>query len=104
MASLTRGTVADITNPSILSVAGRITDPKDSHILTSEAYGSMAWYGEGDSVDMIGLELERRAYLVRSPMVSKQQPTSAFRLYSKQGNGFSHSPRKGLGFSLGDLY
>lgn len=79
-------------------------DPKDSHILTSEAYGSVVWYGEKDSVDMIGLELERGACLVRSPMVSKQQPTSAFRLYSKQGNGFSYSPRKGLSFSLGDLH
>lgn len=86
MGSLTRGTVADIIHPSISSVVGRIMDPKDNHILTSEAYGSVDWYSDGDFVDMIGLDLERGAYLVWSPMVSKQQPTSAFRLYSEQGN------------------
>lgn len=53
-------------------------DPKDNHILTSEAYGSVDWYGDGDFVDMIGLDLERGAYLVWSPMVSKQQLTLAY--------------------------
>lgn len=33
-------------------------DPKDSHILISEAYGCVPWYGEGDLVDVISLDPE----------------------------------------------
>lgn len=33
-------------------MTGRITVPKDSHVLTSEVYGCEAWYGEGDFVDV----------------------------------------------------
>lgn len=36
-------------------------------------------------------------------LVSRQWPTSAFRLYSKQWV-FLYSPRKGLVFKLGDLH